>query len=208
AVIAAAAELNFETEITAWLALAENMPSGNATRPNDVLTIRGGKTVEVMNTDAEGRLVLADALVAAGEEYPDYIVDIATLTGAATIALGNRYTAVLGDDAFAQKVISTADEVGELFWQLPLDSNLQSLLDSDIADIANANTSNRAGGTITGALFLKEFIGKQKNSEKDIPWVHLDIAPIAHTDKPFGFTAKGATAVTVRTLLKLASELN
>jgi leucyl aminopeptidase len=202
----AIAELKLPIKATAWLCLAENMPSGGATRPNDVIKIRNGKTVEVLNTDAEGRLVLADGLSMASEESPDYIVDVATLTGAATIALGNRYAGLMGDEKAINKVQSAAATTGELVWHMPLPDELRPLLNSDIADIANVKIGNRAGGMLIAGLFLREFIGTEG---KKVPsWAHLDIAGPANNDAAaYGHTPKGATGVTVRTLVQLARDL-
>jgi leucyl aminopeptidase len=136
--VAAVAELGLPIRVTGWLALAENMPSGSAQRPSDVITIRGGRTVEVLNTDAEGRLVLADALVAAGELKPDVIVDIATLTGAQVVALGTRTSAIMSnDDDLRARVHRVADTTGEQFWPMPLPPELRASMDSRVADIAN-----------------------------------------------------------------------
>jgi leucyl aminopeptidase len=202
----AIAELKLPIKATAWLCLAENMPSGGATRPNDVIKIRNGKTVEVLNTDAEGRLVLADGLSMASEESPDYIVDVATLTGAATIALGNRYAGLMGDDKAIKKVQNAATTTGELVWHMPLPDELRPLLNSDIADIANVKIGNRAGGMLIGGLFLKEFVGTEGKSAP--AWAHLDIAGPANNDSAaYGHTPKGATGVTVRTLVQLARDL-
>ncbi|WP_035840268.1 leucyl aminopeptidase, partial [Cryobacterium roopkundense] len=138
AVTIAAARLALPVRITAWMCIAENMPSGSAIRPNDVLRMRGGRTVEVLNTDAEGRLVLADGLVAAGEENPDAIIDVATLTGASVVALGNRYFGAMGDDALVRSVITASSTVAEDAWQMPFPDELRATLNSDVADIANA----------------------------------------------------------------------
>lgn len=202
----AIAALKLPIKATAWLCLAENMPSGGATRPNDIIRIRNGKTVEVLNTDAEGRLVLADGLSMASEENPDYIVDVATLTGAATIALGNRYAGLMGDEKAIKKVQNAATEAGELVWHMPLPEELRGLLNSDIADIANVKIGNRAGGMLIGGLFLREFVGSEKG--KKPAWAHLDIAGPANNDAAaYGHTPKGATGVTVRTLVQLAKDL-
>ena len=202
----AIAALKLPIKATAWLCLAENMPSGGATRPNDIIRIRNGKTVEVLNTDAEGRLVLADGLSMASEENPDYIVDVATLTGAATIALGNRYAGLMGDEKAIKKVQNAATEAGELVWHMPLPEELRGLLNSDIADIANVKIGNRAGGMLIGGLFLREFVGREKG--KKPAWAHLDIAGPANNDAAaYGHTPKGATGVTVRTLVQLAKDL-
>ncbi|QPZ40051.1 leucyl aminopeptidase [Paramicrobacterium chengjingii] len=205
ATITAAARIGINTRITAWLCLAENMPSGSATRPGDVLKMYGGRTVEVTNTDAEGRLVMADGLVAASEENPDLIVDVATLTGAAVVALGKRYTGVMGNDESAAEVVDIADGVGEKFWRMPLPSELRSALDSDVADLVNANLSRREGGMLVAGHFLSEFIGTRTDTDEPISWVHLDIAgPGDNGTSTYGYNGKGATGVTVRTLLTLA----
>jgi leucyl aminopeptidase len=204
--LVAIATLGIKVKATAWLCLAENMPSGSATRPNDIIKIRNGKTVEVLNTDAEGRLVLADGLSMAVEESPDYLIDVATLTGAATIALGNRYAGLMGDEAAIKKVEKASESVGELVWHMPLPEELRPLLDSDIADIANVKIGNRAGGMLIGGLFLREFVGADQ--AKKPAWAHLDIAGPANNDSAaYGHTPKGATGVTVRTLIQLARDL-
>lgn len=205
----AAARLGLPVRITAWLCIAENMPSGSAIRPNDVLRIRGGRTVEVLNTDAEGRLVLADGLVAASEEEPDAIVDVATLTGAAVVALGKRFFGVLGDDDQVERVLAASKAVDELAWPMPMPGELRALLKSDVADIANAKIGNTAGGMLLAAVFLKEFIGTRGSGDDavTIPWAHLDIAgPAWNTDGQWGFTGSGATGVAVRALIRLAED--
>ncbi|ACQ80130.1 Leucyl aminopeptidase [Beutenbergia cavernae DSM 12333] len=191
--VLAAAALELPVRVTGWLALAENMPSGTAQRPSDVITIRGGTTVEVLNTDAEGRLVLADALVAACEESPDAVIDIATLTGAQVVALGTRVSAVMGTDDVRDAVVSAADDAGEQFWPMPLPSELRASLDSPVADLANIG--DRFGGMLVAGIFLSEFVG-------DVPWGHLDVAgPAFNEGSPHGYTPKGGTGVGVRTLL-------
>lgn len=208
AVTLAAARLKVDARITTWLCLAENLPSGSAIRPNDVLRMRGGKTVEVLNTDAEGRLVLADGLVAAGEENPDVIIDVATLTGAARVALGDRYVGVMGNGAAAADVVAVADEVGEQMWRMPLGSELRSMLNSDVADIANVKLGSPAGGMLVGGAFLQEFVGNGPDG-KPFPWVHLDIASTANNEgSPYGYTAKGPTGIAVRTLLTYAERFS
>lgn len=193
--VLAAARLELPVAVTGWLCLAENMPSGTAQRPSDVLTIRGGKTVEVLNTDAEGRLVMADGLVAAVEEAPDAVIDIATLTGAQLIALGPQVSAVMGTSAVRTEVVAAADSSGEQFWPMPLPQELRAGLDSRVADIANI--SDRLGGMLTAGIFLQEFTA-------DTPWAHLDIAGPAFNEKAaFGYTPVGGTGVGVRTLLTL-----
>ncbi|POH61629.1 leucyl aminopeptidase [Cryobacterium zongtaii] len=211
AVTLAAARLRLPVRLTAWLCIAENMPSGSAIRPNDVLTMRGGRTVEVLNTDAEGRLVLADGLVAAGEENPDAIIDVATLTGAAIVALGTRYSAVLGNDGLVAQVLAASKAEGELAWPMPMPEELRALLNSDVADIANAKIGNTGGGMLLAAVFLNEFIGSTGEGAEatTIPWAHLDIAGSAQlVGGGLGFTAPGPTGVTVRTLLRLAEEFS
>ncbi|MFV0425772.1 MAG: leucyl aminopeptidase [Beutenbergiaceae bacterium] len=193
--VVAAARLGLGVRVTGWLALAENMPSGTAQRPSDVLTIRGGRTVEVLNTDAEGRLVLADALVAAGEENPDVIVDIATLTGAQMIALGNQVSAAMGTEAVREAVVSAAQAAGEQFWPMPLPDELRASMKTPVADIANMG--ERYGGMLVAGLFLQEFTDGR-------PWAHLDIAGPAYNDTAARhYVPKGGTGVGVRTLLQL-----
>jgi leucyl aminopeptidase len=198
AAVVAAARLGLEVNVTGWLALAENMPSGSATRPGDVLRMYSGKTVEVLNTDAEGRLVLADALWKASEEKPDAIVDVATLTGAMVLALGNRTFGVMAnDDAFRTAIVEAAEEVGEDSWPMPLPAHLRKGMDSPTADIANMG--ERMGGGLVAGLFLQEFVGE------GITWAHLDIAgPAFNEQGPFGYTPKGGTGSAVRTLVRLA----
>ena len=208
AAVVAVARLGLKVKVTAWVPLAENMPSGSAQRPSDVLTTYGGRTVEVLNTDAEGRLVLADAIVAASEEHPDAIVDVATLTGHQVLALGHRVSAVMGNnDALRTLVHDRGDEVGEAFWPMPLPTELRASMDSQVADIANMG--DRMGGMLVAGLFLKEFVGNrtaaEDGAEEQIPWAHLDIAgPSYNTSTPWGYTHKGGTGVAVRTLVALA----
>ncbi|MBN0047330.1 leucyl aminopeptidase [Streptomyces actuosus] len=198
AAVVAAARLKLQVNVTAWLALAENMPSGSAVRPGDVLRMYSGKTVEVLNTDAEGRLVLADALWAASAEKPDAIIDVATLTGAMVLALGSRTFGVMAnDDAFRTALHEAAEEVGEPAWPMPLPEHLRKGMDSPVADIANMG--ERMGGGLVAGLFLKEFVGE------GITWAHLDIAgPAFNEGGPFGYTPKGGTGSAVRTLVRLA----
>lgn len=202
----AISQMAIPVRVTAWLCLAENMPSGTAQRPNDIIKARNGKSIEVLNTDAEGRLVLADGLSAASEEKPDMIVDVATLTGAATIALGNRYAGLMGTSQAISAVEAAAFDAGELVWHMPLPAELRRLLDSELADIANVKIGNRAGGMLIAGLFLREFVGfSDKRNEHKIEWAHLDIAGPANNDAaPYGFTPKGATGVMLRTLVALA----
>jgi len=211
AVTLAAARLGLGVRITAWLCIAENLPSGSAIKPNDVLHMKGGKTVEVLNTDAEGRLVLADGIVAASEEHPDAIIDVATLTGAQVVALGNRYSAVMGDDELVTQVVAVAKSVGETFWPMPLPAEVRAILASDVADIANSKPGNTAAGMLAGGVFLSEFVGTNGDGDekKTIPWAHIDIAgPSENKGAGYGFVGKGPTGVTVRALLALAGEFS
>ncbi|QNE46953.1 leucyl aminopeptidase [Glaciihabitans sp. INWT7] len=210
AAVFAAARLGLDIRLTAWLCLAENMPSGSAIRPNDVLRMKGGTTVEVLNTDAEGRLVMADGLVAASEEFPDAIIDVATLTGAQRVALGDRYSGVMGDDALVGRVAATARTVGEQLWPMPLPGELRALLKSDVADIANAKIGNTAAGMLLAGVFLQEFVGSQSDSSAGrIPWAHIDIAGPAHNaGGGYGYIGTGPSGVAVRTLIALAEEIS
>jgi leucyl aminopeptidase len=198
--VIAVARLGLKANVTAWAALAENMPGGNAIRPSDVLKMYGGKTVEVMNTDAEGRLVLADALVRAAEESPDAIVDVATLTGAQVLALGVRTAAVMSnDEEFRTQVESAAERAGEDVWPMPLPAHLRKTIDSEVADISNMG--DRMGGMLVAGLFLKEFVAE------GTAWAHLDIAGPAFNDSaPYGYTPKGGTGYAVRTLVQLTQD--
>ncbi|WP_262701479.1 MULTISPECIES: leucyl aminopeptidase [Streptomyces] len=198
AAVVAAAKLGLRVNLTGWLALAENMPSGSATRPGDVLSMYGGKTVEVLNTDAEGRLVLADAITRAGEEKPNAIVDVATLTGAMVFALGNRTFGIMtNDEAFRTTLHEVAEEAGEPSWPMPLPDHLRKGIDSPVADMANMG--ERMGGGLVAGIFLKEFVAD------GITWGHLDIAgPAFNESGPFGYTPKGGTGTAVRTLVRLA----
>lgn len=201
AAITAIAELGLHTAVTAWVCLAENMPSGSASRPNDVITIKGGKTVEILNTDAEGRLVLADGLVAASAEEPDLIIDVATLTGAARVALGERYAGLMGHPDAVSQVQQAAASAGELVWPMPLAAELRSLLDTDVADIANAKPGNALGGMLLAGLFLQEFVG-HRHDGTEIPWAHLDIAgPAENSSGAYGYSPKGPTGALVRTII-------
>ena len=195
----AIAELKLPVAVESWAALAENMPSNTATRPSDVITIYGGKTVEVLNPDAEGRLVLADAITKAQENKNlDAIIDVATLTGAKVIALGTRYSAVMtNNDELCAEFLDVTDVTGEQFWQLPLPEELRPSLDTPVADIANVGERN--GGSLVAGLFLKEFI------KNELPWLHLDIAGVElNTGKAHGHTPVGATGVSVRSLIEMA----
>jgi leucyl aminopeptidase len=194
--MSALAELECRTEVTGYLMCTDNMPSGSATKLGDVLTIRGGTTVEVMNTDAEGRLVMADALVLATEEKPDAIVDIATLTGACLRALGPRIAGVWGNnDGLVGQVAAAARDTDEPVWQLPLERSYRKELDSEIADMKNMGGPN--GGAIHATLFLEEFVA-------GLPWAHLDIAGPVLVDADESWRPKGASGFGARLLLDLA----
>jgi len=187
------AELDVKVGVTGYLASAENMPSGRATRPGDVLTMKNGRTVEVLNTDAEGRLVMADALALGAEAKPDAIIDVATLTGACAVALGNRYTGLMAnDDALAAELLDAAADAGEPTWRLPLPPEYHKEIESDLADLKNVG--DRYGGALVAGLFLQEFVDGR-------PWVHLDIAGPARAESEDGYLGKGSTGVSVRTLL-------
>lgn len=206
--IIALAELEVPIRVTGWLCLAENMPSGTAVRPNDVLWMHGGTTVEVLNTDAEGRLVMADGLVAASREQPDAIVDVATLTGAQVSALGHRIAGLMGDDALVAQTHAAADAVDEAVWPMPLPRDLRSLLKSDVADLTNTKLGVTVPGMLLAGVFLREFIGSKADSDDRIPWAHLDIAgPAYNAGGAWGFTGSGGTGVTVRTLIRLSEDL-
>ena len=198
AAICAVAELGLAgVDVTTYAPLTDNMLGGDAQRPGDVFTARNGKTVEVLNTDAEGRLVLADALALASESEPDLIVDLATLTGACVVALGDRIGGVLAnDDDAATRVLDAAATAGERMWRLPLASDYRKQLDSDVADIKNIG-AGRYAGTITAGLFLAEFVAE------GTPWVHLDIAGPAWSESVEAEIPKGGTGFGVRTLVEL-----
>ena len=197
----AIAQLGLKVRVTAYAAMAENMPSGTAYRPSDVLTMYGGTTVENVNSDAEGRLVMADALVRAGEDSPGLIVDVATLTGACVIALGERVAGLMAsDDAAADHILDAAESAGEAFWQLPIPDGTRKKLDSKVADLRSGG--NRWGGALTAAAFLQSFV------PDDISWAHLDIAgPAFNDDAPYDYVPSGGTGMAVRTLVALAQSL-
>jgi leucyl aminopeptidase len=187
--------LGVRARVTGLLALAENMPGGNAIRVSDVLVHRGGTTVEVMNTDAEGRLVMADALAYGAESSPDVMIDLATLTGAQIVALGPAIAGLMGsDDGLVAQLEQAAEQAGERVWHLPLPEEYADHLRSEVADLRNIGRPGQAG-TLVAGLFLKEFTA-------GIPWAHLDIAGPAFSEDGDGFyTAKGGTGVGVRTLV-------
>jgi len=201
AAMTALARLKPKVDVTGYAPLAENMPSGTAQRPSDVLTTYGGKTVEVLNTDAEGRLVLADAIMRACEDSPQQVVDVATLTGAQLVALGSRTSGIMAnDEEFRDRVFEVSRRVGEAMWPMPLPDELRKSLDSEVADIANMG--DRYGGMLVAGLFLKDFV------PDGVTWAHLDIAgPAFNSGEPFGYTPKGGTGAAVRTLVGLAEQL-
>ncbi|MFJ6652380.1 leucyl aminopeptidase [Microbacterium sp. NPDC091313] len=205
AVARAAAELALPVRVTAFLCVADNMPSGRATRPGDVVRTLDGTTIEVLNTDAEGRVVLADGIAAASLEHPDLIVDVATLTGAIVTALGTRHTGVFGDDEAVARYLAASERVGELAWPMPLPDHMVEELDSPIADLRNAKIGDPAGGSLFAGLFLRHFVGRVADGgDARIPWVHLDIAGSGELKgAPHGFTDKGVTGATVRALIDL-----
>lgn len=199
-VMSAIARLDLAVDVVGYLCLAENMPSGTAQRPSDVLTTHGGTTVEVLNTDAEGRLVLADALARAVGEA-DVVVDVATLTGAQITALGTRVAGVMAnDEALRAATVEASRRAGEGMWPMPLPAELRKTLDSSVADIANVS-GDRVAGMLTAGVFLREFV------PDSLPWAHLDIAgPAFNQGEPYGYTPKGGTGVSVRTLVLLAED--
>ncbi|SDZ12129.1 leucyl aminopeptidase [Amycolatopsis xylanica] len=189
-----AAKLKLPLEVIAHIPLAENMPSGTSYRPGDVLSMYGGKTVEVLNTDAEGRLVLADAIVRAAEDNPDYLIETSTLTGAQVVALGNRTAGIMGTDEFRDRIATLAQATGEGGWAMPLPEELRADLDSRLADLANV-TGHRWGGMLAAGIFLREFVAE------GLTWAHIDIAgPAFNTGGAWGYTGKGGTGVPVRTI--------
>nr|WP_241819591.1 leucyl aminopeptidase [Corynebacterium glutamicum] len=202
ATIVAAARLNLSINVSAFLPMAENMPSGDAFRPGDVITHFGGITSEILNTDAEGRLILADAIAYASEDKPDYLIDAATLTGAQLVALGLRTSGVMGTDEFRDSVAKTGREVGEQAWAMPLPEELDEQVKSPVADLRNVTNSRFAGMSAAGR-YLQEFVGA------DIEWAHVDIAgPAYNTAGEFGYTPKRATGQPVRTFVQVLKDLS
>jgi leucyl aminopeptidase len=200
AAVGAIAQLKLRINVTAVVPATENLPGGKALKPGDVLKAVNGKTIEVVNTDAEGRLILADALSYAVKNGISPLIDLATLTGACHVALGDLYAGVFtNDQALADRVVKAGKEAGESLWQLPLPEDYKEMNKSDVADIKNSG--GRYGGAITAALFLQEFVGKT-------PWVHLDIAAPFMADKTKGTLVKGATGFGVRTLINVAIGLS
>ena len=201
--IQAIAALRLPVRVVAYLPLAENMPSGSAQRPSDVVTIFGGTTVEVTNTDAEGRLVLADVLAASAADSPDILVDVATLTGAQIVALGPRVGGVMSnDDGLREAVVDAARRAGDAMWPMPLPAELGKGLESAVADLVNLPADSRGGGMLIAGLFLQEFV------PNGVRWAHLDIAgPAFNESAPYGYTPKGGTGAATRTLVQLAQDM-
>jgi len=187
-------ELNLPLHVVGLISAAENMPSGTAYRPGDIIKTLSGKTIEVLNTDCEGRIVLADALFYAQRYNPDGIIDLATLTGAIAVALGPHAIGVMSNnDGLCERVLRAGAASGEQAWRMPLWEPYQEMVKSDIADVKNA--AGRYGRAITAAAFLSNFVG-------DYPWVHMDIAGTAWVDKPTAYAPKGATGIGVRLLVQ------
>ena len=194
--LGAIAQLKPKINVTAIIPTTENLPSGTALKPGDVLKAMNGKTIEVISTDAEGRLILADALSYAQKIGLSPLIDLATLTGACRVALGTLYSGLFGNNQdLVDKVIRAAERAGERMWQMPMPEEYKEQNKSEIADVKN--TGNRYGGAITAALFLAEFVA-------NTPWVHIDIAGTAYLTKESRYIIKGATGVGVRTLVELA----
>jgi len=201
ATVCLVAELGLPVDVTATVPIAENLPSGTAYRPADVVTFRNGKKAEITNTDAEGRVVLADAISRALEDSPAYLLETATLTGAQLVALGTRTSGVMGSDALRDAVVAASTRSGEPMWAMPMPPELRRSLDSSTADFTNSG-SDRFGGMLVAAHFLAEFIPAGQ------PWAHIDIAgPAYNTGAPWGYTTKGGTGVPVRTLLATIEDL-
>ena len=201
ATVVLAAKQKLPIDVIATVPMAENMPSSTAQRPGDVLTQYGGITVEVLNTDAEGRLILADAIVRACEDKPDYLIETSTLTGAQTVALGARTPGVMGSDEFRDRVAKLSQEVGENAWPMPLPDELKDDLKSTVADIANVSGSRFAGMLVAG-VYLREFVAE------GVQWAHVDIAgPAYNTGGPWGYTGKGGTGVPTRTMFAVLEDI-
>jgi leucyl aminopeptidase len=199
----AVAALKPKVNITAYLPMAENMVSGSAYRPGDVLTMYGGKQVEVLNTDAEGRLLLGDAIARACEENPDYLLETSTLTGGQVVALGKRVAGVMGSPELCEQVRSAGEFTGEAAWPMPLPDDVRKGMESEVADLSQVNASmDRAGHMLQGGVFLSEFVAD------GVRWAHIDIAgPAYHAGEPTGHWAKGGTGVPVRLLLELIERI-
>ena len=201
ATVVLAAQQKLPIDVVATVPMAENMPSSTAQRPGDVLTQYGGITVEVLNTDAEGRLILADAIVRACEDEPDYLIETSTLTGAQTVALGARTPGVMGSDEFRDRVAEISQSVGENGWAMPLPEELKDDLKSTVADLANVSGSRFAGMLVAGT-YLREFVSD------GVQWAHIDIAaPAYNSGGPWGYTPKGGTGVPTRTMFAVLEDI-
>jgi leucyl aminopeptidase len=201
ATVTLAAQLELPIEVIATVPMAENMPSSTAQRPGDVLTQYGGITVEVQNTDAEGRLILADAIVRACEDNPDYLIETSTLTGAQTVALGARIPGVMGSDEFRDRVAAISQREGENGWPMPLPDDLKDDLKSQVADLSNVSGQRFAGMLVAG-VFLREFVAD------GVSWAHIDVAgPAYNTGGPWGYTPKGSTGVPTRTMFAVLEDI-
>ena len=203
ATMLAVAALEPAVAVTAWLPIVENMPSGSAYRPGDVITMYSGKTVEVLNTDAEGRMILADAIARACEESPDLLLETSTLTGGQVVSLGRRIAGVMGTAEICEKVRMAGEVTGEPAWPMPLPDDVRQGMESAVADICQTNANQeRVGTMLQGGIFLSEFVSG------DVPWAHIDIAgPAYHSGEPVGYLSKGGTGVPVRTLLQVIDDL-
>jgi leucyl aminopeptidase len=201
ATVVLAAKQELPIDVIATVPMAENMPSATAQRPGDVLTQYGGITIEVLNTDAEGRLILADAMVRACEDDPDYLIETSTLTGAQTVALGARTPGVMGSDEFRDRVATLSQRVGENAWPMPLPDELKDDLKSTVADLANVSGSRYAGMLVAGT-YLREFVAD------GVQWAHIDVAgPAYNTGGPWGYTGKGGTGVPTRTMFAVLEDV-
>jgi leucyl aminopeptidase len=201
ATMLAVAAIAPDVAVTAWVPMAENMPSGTAYRPGDVVTMYSGKKVEVLNTDAEGRMILADAIARACEEGTDYLLETSTLTGGQVVALGKRVAGVMGTPELCERVREAGEAVGEPAWPMPLPDDVRTMMESPVADLAQVNTE-RVGTMLQGGIFLSAFVAE------GVDWAHIDIAgPSYHTGEPYGYIARGATGVPVRCLLQLIGTL-
>jgi leucyl aminopeptidase len=176
--------------------MAENMPSGSSYRPSDVVTLRGGRTIEIANTDAEGRVILADGIVRAGEDDPQALIEVSTLTGGQVVALGTRVIGAMGEPGLRDLVVAAGNGVGEALWAMPLPDELRAGLDSPVADLSTLPSESAFASMLVAGVFLGEFV------PEDVPWVHLDIAgPSFNSGEAFGYTPKGGTGAGVRTLV-------
>jgi leucyl aminopeptidase len=203
AAMLAVAALKPRVAVTAYLPMAENMASGSAYRPGDVVTMYSGKKVEVLNTDAEGRMILADAIARACQDGPDYLFETSTLTGGQIIALGKRVAGVMGTPSLCERVREAGEAVGEPAWPMPLPDDVRKGMDSEVADISQVNAGmDRAGHMLQGGVFLSEFVAE------GVDWAHIDVAgPAYHTGEPTGYLTKGGTGVPIRTLIELIERI-